>query len=78
MSRLNGPIPVGSALYAQVDSASAETSYGAIFEDHERAGGFYDNISNLILTTQVTLSEREAASVGFRTWDPSSPLPFRK
>ncbi len=38
------PLPVGSSIYAQVDSANADTDYGAVLESHEMDGGAYNNI----------------------------------
>ena len=45
MSRgLNGPVAAGTAVYAQVDSANAASSIGAVLESHERRGEAYNNI----------------------------------
>ena len=38
------PLTVGLPVYAQVDSANANTTYGAIHESHEKSGGPYNNI----------------------------------
>jgi PKD repeat protein len=37
------PLPAGSTLYAQVDSAHENTTYGAIYENHEIMGTPYEN-----------------------------------
>jgi hypothetical protein len=44
LSNLGGPIAAGAPLYAQVDSFSSTSSYGAVLELHERDGGVYNNI----------------------------------
>jgi len=50
-SHLNGPLPVGTILYAQVDSANANTNDGAVLETHEITGEPYNNISGPMLST---------------------------
>jgi len=52
-SHLNGPLPIGTKIYAQVDSASAGSSYGAVLETHEMSGGAYNNISGPVTSTLV-------------------------
>jgi hypothetical protein len=47
-SNLSVPLPAGVLIYVQVDSADVETTYGAVLEDHEILGGFYNNISGLV------------------------------
>ena len=47
---------VGTAVYAQVDSANTNTSYGAVLENHESNGGAYNNIAQMTVTTAVSLS----------------------
>jgi len=39
------PLAAGTPVYAQVDSANAGTSHGAVLEDHEIAGGAYNNVT---------------------------------
>jgi hypothetical protein len=43
-SNVSWPLPAGVLVYAQVDSADAATTYGAVREDHEIFGGPYNNI----------------------------------
>ncbi len=43
-SRISWPLPAGVQVYAQVDSADADTTYGAVLESHESIGGVYNNI----------------------------------
>ncbi|MCD6284599.1 MAG: proprotein convertase P-domain-containing protein, partial [Anaerolineae bacterium] len=42
-SQVDWPPRDGAAIWAQVDSANTGTTYGAVLEDHEIAGGFYNN-----------------------------------
>ena len=44
LSLVNWPLPAGTAVYAQVDSYNEATTYGAVQESHEIAGGPYNNI----------------------------------
>jgi hypothetical protein len=44
-SNISWPLAVGTPIYAQVDSANAETDYGAVLEDHEITGEPYDNVA---------------------------------
>ena len=75
MSATAGALPSGAAVYAQVDSANANNTDGAILERHERDGGPYNNISRITLAQGVTLSSaaeaRVPASLG-------APLPARQ
>ncbi|MCP4416271.1 MAG: hypothetical protein GY805_06595, partial [Chloroflexi bacterium] len=41
---LNGGVGGGTAVYAQVDSAHATSSTGAVLESHERRSEVYNNI----------------------------------
>ncbi len=51
LSQLSWPLPVGTTIYAQVDSAHAQTSYGGVLENHEIVGGPYNNIAGPVLST---------------------------
>jgi uncharacterized repeat protein (TIGR01451 family) len=53
ISNFSGSIPAGTPVYAQVDSANANTTYGAVLENHEIAGGTYNNIRGLVLSRNV-------------------------
>ena len=44
-SNVPSVLPAGVPIYAQVDSANAETDYGGVFESHEWLGGVYNNIT---------------------------------
>jgi|GEM_PF-1775746 len=50
-SHIVWPLPVGTVVYAQVDSANASTTYGAVRENHELVGGPYNNILGPVLST---------------------------
>jgi uncharacterized repeat protein (TIGR01451 family) len=54
---INWPLTPGDAVYAQVDSSNAATSYGTVLENHEIAGGPYNNVSG-----QFTVQGAGAAS----------------
>lgn len=45
LSAFSGTLAAGTPVYGQVDSANTLTSYGAVLENHEQAGGPYNNIS---------------------------------
>ncbi len=50
LSSFSIPLPAGASVYAQVDSANAQTSYGGVLESHEISGGTYNNISGPVLS----------------------------
>jgi len=59
-SAFSAPIPAGTQVYVQVDSANTNTTYGAVRETHEISGTTYDNIagptasiSNTILISTI-------------------------
>ncbi len=52
-SHFDGSLPAGSVLYAQVDSAHTGTTYGAIRENHEIAGGAYNNVFGPLTVTST-------------------------
>jgi hypothetical protein len=39
------PLPAGTIIYVQVDSANTLTNFGAVLENHEITGGAYNNIA---------------------------------
>ncbi|MBI4789211.1 MAG: hypothetical protein HY782_19435, partial [Chloroflexi bacterium] len=55
LSNVAATLAAGTVVYAQVDSANADTNYGAVLENHERSGGAYNNITGGTLTTGLTL-----------------------
>lgn len=58
LSHIDGPLPVGTRVYVQADSADALTNYGAILEQDE-LGGTYNNIAWIQLGAIVTFSTGE-------------------
>jgi subtilisin-like proprotein convertase family protein len=53
-SHVAWPLAAGTPVYAQVDSANADTTYGGVLEDHEITGGAYNNIAGPISVTAAT------------------------
>ena len=58
-SSISWPLPVGTVVYAQVDSYNVGTTYGRLLEDHEIRGETYNNIS---YTTVQTLDGSEGSA----------------
>ena len=58
-SNFSGVVAVGTAVYAQVDSANTNTNYGAVLESHEINGGSYNNILGPIISTTTLNVSRE-------------------
>ena len=75
LSRLTG-IPTGTPVYAQVDSANALTTYGAVLETHEMTGGAYNNLRGPALSTLGLTSSPSQQTQGPLA-APSEPLPPR-
>ncbi len=64
-SSYSGSLPVGTPVYAQVDSAHLNTSYGGVLETHEILGGTYNNVSSeytAVATATSVISVASAAS----------------
>ena len=59
-SSWSGSLAAGSTLYAQVDSANAATTYGAVLEADERPGQTYNNIFGPITTTLLVQTDANA------------------
>ena len=51
LSNFTGSLLVGTPIYAQVDSAGPDITYGAVPENHEVTGGTYNNITGPVLST---------------------------
>jgi hypothetical protein len=62
------PLRIGTAIYAQVDSAYVGQSYGAVLESHEILGSGYNNISG---PANVEASAADLPDVNI-------PAPYRK
>jgi uncharacterized repeat protein (TIGR01451 family) len=54
LSRVSWPLPVGAAIYAQVDSAHTGTTYGGVLEAHEIEGRPYNNIAGPVYVLDDT------------------------
>ncbi len=76
-SDVSWPLAVGTPVYAQVDSADAETDYGAVLEDHEISGGAYDNVAGPFASAAAADgAEVPVGGVSWPTWQ--ADLPRRK
>lgn len=53
-SNFPAPLPPGTAVYAQVDSANTTTTYGGVLENHEAVGGTYNNIFGPVYSVDVS------------------------
>lgn len=75
LSHLPDTIGVGTPLYAQVDSANAETDHGAVLEIHEVVGGPYNNIVGPVTAPAIAtvVWARSAAPLEDRTGMPLRP-----
>jgi len=58
-SQIHWPLAAGTPVYAQVDSANAETVYGGVLEYHEIIGSVYNNVGGPV---QVTSGGAEGTS----------------
>jgi len=82
-SVLSGDLSAGTWVYAQVDSANADTGYGAVVESHEIVGGPYNNISGVRLTSDTAgldqwgLEDLELPFKDERPETPSYSFPLR-
>ncbi len=56
-SQVTWPLPAQTPVYAQVDSAHADTEYGAVLENHEMTGLMYNNVTS----TTSTLNDQTKA-----------------
>ena len=64
-SSYGGTLPVDTPVYAQVDSAHLNTTYGGVLETHEILGGTYNNVSSeytAVATATSVVSVESAAS----------------
>jgi uncharacterized repeat protein (TIGR01451 family) len=81
LSNFSGSLPAGTPVYAQVDSANTNTTYGAVLENHESIGGTYNNISGSVVSTLSVMGEELAEAESPVTGDhppiPSGHLPPR-
>jgi PKD repeat protein len=73
-SAVDWPLAAGTPVYAQVDSANADTTYGGVREDHEITGGPYNNV----LSTTVAAGGASAPAVAVEGLPASTDLPPRR
>ena len=62
-SFLNQSLPVGTVVYAQVDSWNPSTNYGAVREQHEILGQPYNNIAQTTVTVGLRMESPAASAV---------------
>jgi uncharacterized repeat protein (TIGR01451 family) len=77
LSDMSWPLPVGTVIYVQVDSANTLTSYGAVLENHEIVGGTYNNITHTLSVAAAMGEIAPAPVVGDHPPDLSDHLPPR-
>jgi len=76
-SNYSGNLPVGTPVYAQVDSAHLNTSYGGVLETHEILGEPYNNVSSeYTAVAPAPSSVSVEPAVGFSDLQPLD-LPLR-
>ena len=66
-SSYSGTLPAGTAVYAQVDSAHLNTTYGGVLETHEILGESYNNVSSeftAVATMPPTLQSVASQAIG--------------
>jgi hypothetical protein len=73
------PLEVGMDVYVHVDSANSATTYGAVFENHEMAGLFYNNITGPVFVTGVFAEQQRieppVATISPETFEHLPPRP---
>ncbi len=75
-SNVSWPLPAGVPAYAQVDSADAATTWGAVRENHEMVGGPYNNILGPVYVTSAgTTSDTPQAPKATQDSGHLSPRP---
>jgi len=63
-SQVSWPLAEGTPVYAQVDSASGDTTYGAVLENHEITGGAYNNVASTVSTASLAGELYRPADLG--------------
>lgn len=66
LSLITWPLPAGTPVYAQVDSAHSGTNYGGVMENHEITGGVYDNINGPVYSEAAVWRDQRARPVSLR------------
>lgn len=76
LSNLPDTIPADSVIYAQVDSANANTDYGGVLESHEAQGGLYNNIYGpIVVADDVVITDSAQQIPAARIFLPLTGLP---
>ena len=73
-SDMPATLPAGAPVFVQVDSANANTNYGAVLENHEIAGLPYNNIIQAVSSLAI---ESPLSAVKGQQQSPSPHLPPR-
>ncbi|MCJ7548292.1 MAG: proprotein convertase P-domain-containing protein [Anaerolineae bacterium] len=76
-SRVSWPPDAGAAIWAQVDSANIGTAYGAVLEDHEVSGEFYNNFDIVVYDATGVAAAVAEGDVAQPPTDPDGALPPR-
>ncbi len=78
LSNVSWPLPSGTLVYAQVDSADAMTTYGAVLENHEISGAAYNNILGPVFSIATIVSQTSNLPL-VKLWsaNPIYQLPLR-
>ena len=79
-SNFSGSFPAGTPIYVQVDSANANTTYGAVLENHEIVGTPYNNVSDPVYPINGTgeePAEEDLPATGDHPPESSCHLPPR-
>ena len=77
-SNYGGNLPVGTTVYAQVDSAHLNTSYGGVLEIHEILGGSYNNVSSQFTATAAATASAFAELATSQTGAEPLSMPLRQ
>jgi hypothetical protein len=77
LSEMAWPLPIGTVIYAQVDSANTLTNYGAVLENHEIVGTTYNNITHTTFVAGAMGETLQAPVTGDGPSDFSDHLPPR-
>ncbi len=63
LSEMYWPLPAGTPIYAQVDSANVDTTYGGVLESHEITGSAYNNIAGPLLSAPSAVDQMQPLPV---------------
>jgi uncharacterized repeat protein (TIGR01451 family) len=77
LSDMAWPLPVGTVIYVQVDSANTQTNFGGVLENHEITGLAYNNIAQTTSIAGAMGETLQAPVTEDRPSDLSDYLPPR-